>query len=596
MYAVALRPGSWPPSPGFEPWAILISSWSARARYVAVTPNRAEATCLIEASRRSPSGPGAYQAGSSPPSPVFAAPPASWIPMREGLVCLGASAPTLIAETTNRRTIDGASSTSERSTEAGTGRIRSSSRGTAWSAAGRASADAVARERVIDRGGVGCGVRSAAFDAVGSKHLDLAGDARREEMRLAIAAEPSKSGIGQSRLAAGSGLGDGERGRAAPKLTLGDIGECRPAGPRRSGREAPLDDRGVEVDDVDERATDVRGDRADAHSRQRLAKTGLEGGDEARDGLGGCQRLGTARAGKLRGELDREPRMDCGRADRQDHRHGVDIENVDGADREVRPASEAGRGERGVDGARGEDRRHRQPVDRPRLVGQDEDFCLASGGRDRLGRQPIQRSLEASRPFPGVPRRVQRPDGNPVVVERGDEPGEIRDDRPRQSGRPRATRQAAEECRPTAELHPQVHDHALALGVDGGVRHLRERLAQVVGHRSIHPAAAWRRCVVAHAPQRLVALERHRLDVEARPLGVEPREVAHRVVRRSLSVRAPAATLRPALPTGPRGPAAARHGSAANGGPRPSPRRPRGWRGAPARRGGARRVRGAHAG
>jgi hypothetical protein len=32
MNAVAFLPGSWPPSPGFEPWAILISSWSARAR------------------------------------------------------------------------------------------------------------------------------------------------------------------------------------------------------------------------------------------------------------------------------------------------------------------------------------------------------------------------------------------------------------------------------------------------------------------------------------------------------------------------------------------------------------------------------------
>ncbi len=81
MYAVALRPGSWPPSPGFEPCEILISSWSARARYVAVTPNRAEATCLIRASRRRPSSPGTYQAGSSPPSPVFAAPPARWIPI-----------------------------------------------------------------------------------------------------------------------------------------------------------------------------------------------------------------------------------------------------------------------------------------------------------------------------------------------------------------------------------------------------------------------------------------------------------------------------------------------------------------------------------
>src|SRR5438034_3669759 len=49
--AVTLCPGSWPPSPGFEPWAILISSSSARIRYCVVTPKRADATCLIRLSR-----------------------------------------------------------------------------------------------------------------------------------------------------------------------------------------------------------------------------------------------------------------------------------------------------------------------------------------------------------------------------------------------------------------------------------------------------------------------------------------------------------------------------------------------------------------
>ena len=140
MYAVALRPGSWPPSPGLEPWAILISSWSARARYAAVTPNRAEATCLIRASRRRPSGPGAYQAGSSPPSPVFAAPPARWMPIVSAWCASGDSAPTLIAETTKRRTIERASSTSSSGTGALARRTRSSSRGTARSDAPRASA------------------------------------------------------------------------------------------------------------------------------------------------------------------------------------------------------------------------------------------------------------------------------------------------------------------------------------------------------------------------------------------------------------------------------------------------------------------------
>ena len=40
-------PGSWPPSPGFEPCAILICSSSAERRYAGVTPNRADATCLV---------------------------------------------------------------------------------------------------------------------------------------------------------------------------------------------------------------------------------------------------------------------------------------------------------------------------------------------------------------------------------------------------------------------------------------------------------------------------------------------------------------------------------------------------------------------
>src|SRR5207244_915288 len=51
--AVTLCPGSCPPSPGFEPWAILISSSSARIRYCVVTPKRADATCLIRLSARS---------------------------------------------------------------------------------------------------------------------------------------------------------------------------------------------------------------------------------------------------------------------------------------------------------------------------------------------------------------------------------------------------------------------------------------------------------------------------------------------------------------------------------------------------------------
>ena len=140
MYAVAFFAGSWPPSPGLLPWAILISSWSARARYWAVTPKRADATCLIRASWRSPVAVGVYQAGSSPPSPVFAAPPARWMPIVSAWWASGESAPTDIADTTNLRTMSRAGSTSARSTaaDAAARRIRSPSRTTD---AGPASAD-----------------------------------------------------------------------------------------------------------------------------------------------------------------------------------------------------------------------------------------------------------------------------------------------------------------------------------------------------------------------------------------------------------------------------------------------------------------------
>src|SRR3954453_10276790 len=60
-------PGNCPPSPGFAPCAILIWMSSEFVRYSAVTPNRPEATCLIELRRL-----GSYsRSASSPPSPVL---------------------------------------------------------------------------------------------------------------------------------------------------------------------------------------------------------------------------------------------------------------------------------------------------------------------------------------------------------------------------------------------------------------------------------------------------------------------------------------------------------------------------------------------
>src|SRR3981189_120685 len=48
---LTLWPGSWPPSPGFDPWAILMLNSSANAQDSGVTPNRPDAICLMRESR-----------------------------------------------------------------------------------------------------------------------------------------------------------------------------------------------------------------------------------------------------------------------------------------------------------------------------------------------------------------------------------------------------------------------------------------------------------------------------------------------------------------------------------------------------------------
>ena len=51
-----MLPGSWPPSPGLAPCAILICSSWALTRYSLVTPKRPEATCLMALFLESPLG------------------------------------------------------------------------------------------------------------------------------------------------------------------------------------------------------------------------------------------------------------------------------------------------------------------------------------------------------------------------------------------------------------------------------------------------------------------------------------------------------------------------------------------------------------
>ena len=81
IHGYTLCPGSWPPSPGLAPCAILICRSSALTRYSLVTPNRPLATCLTAERRRSPLASGMNRSASSPPSPVFDRPPSRFMAM-----------------------------------------------------------------------------------------------------------------------------------------------------------------------------------------------------------------------------------------------------------------------------------------------------------------------------------------------------------------------------------------------------------------------------------------------------------------------------------------------------------------------------------
>ena len=237
--------------------------------------------------------------------------------------------------------------------------------------------------------------------------------------------------------------------------------------------------------------------------------------------------------------------MDDARPGRDDHREAVDVEDVAGVEREIGAAAQAGFGERGVDGPRREDGRHGEAplVEVGGGIGQHDHLGAVPRGLQGLGPEPVERVLEALLPGGGRPGRVEHADG-PVRRPRTDADGveqalEVDDDRAPDTNGGGARRHAAEQRRPPAELHLEVHDRALALRVDRRVGDLRERLAQVVGDRAGDAAATGERRVVAHAPQRLVGVEGHGADVEAQLLGIEPEQVAQRRARGVRTGRGP---------------------------------------------------------
>ena len=345
-------------------------------------------------------------------------------------------------------------------------------------------------------------------------------------MRLAIAPEAGEARVGHARFTTWRRRRDGERGVAPAELAVGEVGERDATRPRSRGREAAGNHLRREVQRVNEGPADVRRDRADPHPGERLAQPRLEGGHQVADGVGRGELLGATRPRQLGRGCDREPRVDRSRPDRQHHRHGVDVEQVGSVHEDVGSPAEAGLGERGVDGTSTEDRRDRQALRVEATVGDDEDIRAPLGRLDGFPREPLERGGEPLLPVGGKPPGIEPSNAPAPVDERRKQAVEIGQDRAGEAERGSGSRRATEEGRPSTDLHPQVHHDPLALRVDRRVRDLGKCLPQVVGHRPVEPRTTGRRRVVAHAPQGLVRLEGHRLDVQPCTLGVETREVA----------------------------------------------------------------------
>ena len=308
-----------------------------------------------------------------------------------------------------------------------------------------------------------------------------------------------------------------------------------------------------------------------------------------------------AAAGQLGRQLDGQPRRDRGGARPRGPSPAAWTSRTSAAS-----TSEVGRGRAG---RRRSARRGRRRRRGPTGSAADRSARRRSS-RTRARRRPgRRRTAWRGEPVEGrAPGRPRPPPRTQVASSRRTRAGE-RVDRPSASatiGRPRPRldrvgprsrpgRRAAEQRRPPAQLDEQVHDDPFPLRVDRRVRDLGERLAQVVRDRPVRRPGRRRR-VVAHGPERLVSLDRHRLDVQAELLGVEPGQAAQRGGRPS--ARPPVRRGRPARRRRrPRGRPRARRCCGARGrGPPPWPRRPRGSAGGAGRRGASRPGRAGRAG
>ena len=386
---------------------------------------------------------------------------------------------------------------------------------------------------VAGQGGVD--VERRAVGVGGRQDLDLAGDPRREQVGFAIGPEPREAWVGQARLATGArargwpGAAARRRIWRAPR----SASVVRPGQAAAFGKQRATTDRSRSTTSMSDppmyEATALIPIRASV--LRRPASNAAASPATASDGLTvSAPRVPASSAASSRASRGWTAVAPTARAMAMAWTSRMSTALTARSVRPRRPAAVSAVWTAPVARIDGIGRRSSDQAAsvRTRSWAPRRDAVTASAASRSSARGKTVRARLR------IPGRIERAHGRPAAAgsHRVEQPVEVDHDRPGQADRPWAARWTAEERRSPAELDPKVHHDPFAFGIDGRVRHLGERLAEMVGDRPVEPAATGRRRVVAHAPQRLVAFERHRLDVEPGTLGVKAGEIAQDMVGR----------------------------------------------------------------
>jgi len=291
---------------------------------------------------------------------------------------------------------------------------------------------------------------------------------------------------------------------------LGDLGEPDALDATRGAGEVPVDERAGQADGLEDHRAGVGRQRRDPHLAHHLEDALAERLADVVDGPLGRDGQVELVAGQVLGRLEAQVRVDRRGTVGDEERHVVHLADVAGLDDQAGLGAQLLADEVLVHGRGQEQRRDRRLVRVGVPVGQDDGSLAAADGVRHLGADLVEAGGQG---VPAVMDVVEAPDD--VGVEFGTRPvpvdahqlGELVgvEDRVGDDDLVAGVRAGFQQVRLGPDRRGEGGDHLLADGVQRGVGHLREELAEVVEQQPGPLGQHGQRGVGAHRPDGLRA-------------------------------------------------------------------------------------------